>query len=73
MAMDIEDISELSQQTAEIEHVDYLAIFEDLSCLSAGTQKTSHESDNITEGDISTFLPNPSHQSGERYLLIGSI
>jgi hypothetical protein len=71
--MNVEDISTLDQQAAKIEHLDYVTIADDISGLSAGTQKTSNESSNVIEGEIPTFLPYPSHQSGERHMLIETI
>ena len=71
--MNVEDISTLNQQAARIGHLDYVTIADNLSGLSTGTQKTSNEPNNAIEGGIPTFLPDPSHQSGERHMLIETI
>jgi hypothetical protein len=71
--MEIEDTLILEQQPAEIEPLGYLTIADDLSGVSTGAKKSSHESGNITEEEILEYLPGPTYQSGERHMLIKTI
>jgi hypothetical protein len=73
LPLDIEANSTSDEDTAQIERFDHLAIAEDPWIRDTSTRETFRESSYISEGEIPTFLPPPSNQSGERRLLIDNI
>ncbi|KAH8679581.1 hypothetical protein BGZ60DRAFT_512441 [Tricladium varicosporioides] len=69
---DVENNLALDPQVVNIEHIDYLTITDDILDPRASSKGTSNKSGNIVE-EILTFLPDPSHQHGERHMLIETI